>query len=367
MRYPVTKKTRIKNVLVRINEGILSCEIEIENVNDLRAQFAFYIFRNDERVHVHWYSDSPFFELDTNRSPGYYRVEGFVKFDDNHLENRKSSYVFADPIKVSSAEALVDGNSRAYLIRGKYWDYPCIYYPKVSDSLFVMMPSAIDRSKISLPSFSRWTWAKDLPGSVLCLADPTLELDKALRLGWLIGDKTRCATKDIAEFIMDLAQKKGIPREKIVIYGSSAGGFSALALAAYIEGSVAVAINAQTDALSYNVAEQVDLVRKACFEDMSSDAVRENFPDRVDMVSRWAAVKQSRVILVQNILDDHHYDVHFQPFWKSLGGGDPAEGLFECGRHVAWVYRQEGGHIPETKEMAQKIISMLSDANYNGC
>lgn len=357
----MTKITNIKKISIELNGNILICETILNAPDEKSPQFAFYVFRNEKRIHTAWYTKSSAFEFDTNGTPGYYRVETFVKYGDGTVEITKSAPIFANPVEISTDSLpAVSIQEVTYLLKGKTWDFPALYYPNESKALFVMMPSAINRQKMILPVFSRWTWALKgiFPGSVLCIADPTLDLDDQLQLGWLLGNKEHCATAELAEFVVKFAQLQGIPNDKIIIYGSSAGGFAALALAAHIEGSVAVAINSQTDALSYESSRQVALVRKSCFDDLPEDVIRHDYSDRVDMTSRWKNVNSSKVFLVQNELDVHHYDVHFKPFWKALGGSLEQE--FSCSNeHRAWIYRQEGGHVPETIEMAQKIISML--------
>lgn len=326
------------------------------------AEFAFYIYRNEEKIHTIWYSTAGSFTFDTGGNPGYYRVLAFLKVDGEFAENIKSAPIFANPVAVTAETlSLADGNCVAYMLNGNSWSFPALYYPgSKSKSLFVMLPSAADRKKMTLPVFSRWTWATKgvFPGNVLCIADPTLDLSPDLGLGWMLGKKESCATTELAGFIIDLAQREGIPHHKIVIYGSSAGGFAALALAACIEGATAVAINTQTHALSYEISRQVALVRQHCFDNLTAEEILHDYPERVNMEARWKNVKESKVFLVQNLTDVHHYDVHFSPFWKSLGG-DPVLGISHAGRHTAWLYEQEGGHIPETMEMAREIISML--------
>lgn len=337
----------------------LSCKIYTYNDAPDR-EFAFYVYRDDKRVHVQWYSSSSVVEYDTNNISGYYRVNAFAKDSDGSLENKKSFPILGNPTVI--AEDTIDeliAKEGAYHLQGNFWKFPALYYPSTKKTLFVLMPSAIDRDKYTLPAFSRWRWAKHFPGDVLCVADPTLHLHENLRLGWCIGNSDYCATSDLAQFVLKLAQKRGIPRDKIVFYGSSAGGFAALALSARIEGSIAVAINAQTDALSYEASDQVSLVRQMCFNDMPEGQIRDLFADRVNMVPRWSKVQSSRVFLVQNVLDKHHYNIHFKPFWNFLGGGHH-HGVSTSGRHTAWTYENDAGHVAETLEMAQEIIQRLN-------
>lgn len=326
------------------------------------TEFAFYVYRNEEKIHTAWYSELESFTFDTGGAPGYYRVLAFLRINGEFIEDIKSSPIFANPVEVSvDSFPLADENSVAYRLNGKTWAFPALYYPNSDNKvLFVMLPSAVDRSKMTLPVFSRWTWALKgvFPGNVLCIADPTLNLSANLGLGWMLGTKESCATSELAEFIVNLAMRKGIPNDRIVIYGSSAGGFAALALAACIDGATAIAINTQTYALSYEISRQVSLVRQYCFDNLSDEEILRDYLKRVDMEARWQTVSNSRIILVQNLTDLHHYEVHFKPFWKSLGG-DPVLGVSRAGRHTAWLYQQEGGHIPETMGMAKEIVSML--------
>ncbi|WP_156925256.1 hypothetical protein [Nitratidesulfovibrio termitidis] len=305
------------------------------------------------------YSESSTYEFNTDMIPGYYRVVGFVKFD-GVVVQAKSPLLFAHPVEITSGCLPEKGCGISCMLRAKYWSFPALYFPGQSSALFVMLPGALDRKAITLPYFNRWMWAHRglFPGSVLCVADPTLERNSALRLGWFLGSETHDATEELACLIANFAECKGVARDEIVFWGSSAGGFAALALAASVDGSLAVAINAQTDCLAYLASQQVALVRQACFGDMSADRIRHGFARRVDMTSRWSDVCNSRVFLVQNDLDAHHYKAHFIPFWASLGG-EPVYGLSRFGRHTSWIYSDKGGHGPETFEMAQKIIETL--------
>lgn len=354
--------SKLQKVNISSQEGILHCTISLDQESDTQPQFAYYIFRNYERIHTEWYTTSNSFAFDTKGRPGCYHVQGFARFSDDRIEQNNSSTLFLNPLEVTPETfPNADESSVAFSLKGKNWLFPALFYPSAEKSLYVLMPSAVNRKKSVIPSFNRWTWAKDgvFPGNVLCVSDPTLELHSDLEIGWCLGNKDHCATTELAEFVTCLAESKGIPAGRITIYGSSAGGFAALALAAQIEGSVAVAINPQVDALSYSAADQVDLVAETCFG-ATRDFIRQHFTDRVDMNARWKSVSSSKAFFVQNIEDGHHYKVHFKPMWTDLGGDPEHEGVSYAGRHTAWLYRQEGGHVPETKEMANKIVEILN-------
>lgn len=351
---------KIDKVEVTSENGILTCHTKISQ-ECTSAEYAFYIYKNQERIHVEWYTNSPTFTFDTKGTPGCYWVSGYVKFDEENKGKVDSRKLFINHLEVSPEEfGAADEETISFALKGKNWTFPALYYPSDKKSLFVLMPSAVNRGKAELPAFNRWTWASDgfFPGHALCISDPTLELHDQLNIGWCLGDKDNCATAELSEFIIELAKSKGIPTEKIVIYGSSAGGFSALALASHIDGSTAIAINPQIDATAYEATGQVELMSQTCFG-MSKEALRSSHPDRVDMKVRWESVKNSRAVIVQNTTDEHHYNDHFKAFWVSLGGYPDIFGIVRQGNHIAWVYSQEGGHVAETKEMALQLFKEL--------
>lgn len=356
--------SKIQSVSVEILDDLMICKIKSDVVESDKSQFAFYIMRNDIAVVKTSYSRSDTFEFDTKGVPGYYKVVGFLRCPDGLREAAKSPPIHFKPYELNTQNfADFNGDLTAYTLKGQVWDFPALYYPHAEPTLFVMMPSAIDRKKIVPPAFHRWTWANQgiFPGHMLCIADPTLELHSKLRLGWFLGNKSNNAIEDLAKLVERFAAEKDIPNHKIVVYGSSAGGFAALALASYIKGSVAVAINAQTDILNYQIRREVALIRETCFDGMSEQEIRSEFADRVDMSSRWKDVDSSKVLFVQNELDTHHYVKHFKPFWSILGGSS-YEGISTAGKHSAWVYKDERGHVPETLEMAKRIVEMLGSA-----
>lgn len=358
---------KIRSVKADIDGTKLVCQAELQDGLEGKVDLAFYVFRSEERVHIKWYSKDTWLEFDTADKPGYYRVAVFAKRDDGTVEIVKSVPLFMNPLRVSAEEfPQADPSLRAYLLEGPHWNVPVMYYPAAADAaaankkLFVMMPSAVERWRVRLPVFSRWTWASKgtFPGHVMCIADPTLALREGFGLAWCLGISSYPAIEEMATFVAEFARAKGIANEDVVFWGSSAGGFAALAMASRIAGSTAVAINAQTDALSYHVPEQVDLVREICFGGATEEQIRGRFGNLVDMTARWKGLTSARAILIQNELDVHHYEAHFKPFWQAMGGS-LQQGVSHAGLHLAWIYTDQNGHAPETPEMAQKIIGML--------
>lgn len=349
----------IKNVSIVNDSGVLRSTISHE-LGGKELQFAFYVFKNGKRISVSWYSDSNFIVFDTKGSPGYYQVYGFVKDVEGVTFSKSSTPIFCYPRlikeKINSRLDLAD----AMVFSSGGWDVPFLYYPSEEKFLFVLMPSAVDRSDQVMPVFNRFTWAGKgvFKGCVLCVADPTLELDERLSLGWCLGSRQSDLSEILAKLVKQVATVLDIPTRNIVFWGSSAGGFSALALSARVGGSTAVAINAQTDALAYADKNQVALIKEVVFDNCSEDQIRKEAGHRINMTELRKRNKKARFVMVQNRLDTHHYSEHFLPFWQGLGGG-VKDGWSRSGKNMAFLYEDKRGHVPETEDMVTDIINKL--------
>jgi len=329
-------------------------------------EFSFYIHRNGKVIHKTPYGRSNFIEFDLMDQSGYYMISGFIR----DSESGNSVYKNSTPILINPE--LFDKStlpelgflSKAMIFRIDGWDIPLLYWPSPKKRLFILTPSAIDRSKDSLPSFSRMTRAANqlFDGHVICIADPTLYLNEEMEIGWCLGLRSFDLSSAIANLAINAANSLGISLDNVIIWGSSAGGFAALAIAERVDGSTAVAINAQTDIFLYERESQVSLVRKYVFESLPEDVIRAEMDYRVNIMAlrKSKEKNKSRVILVQNILDHHHFSSHFSPLWAEIGGAYlEDDGWYSAGNNLAYLYKDSRGHIAETEEMTCEIMERL--------
>jgi hypothetical protein len=332
------------------------------------GQFAYWVFRNGERIHIQKYSPNSTFRVGINMEPGLYRVLVHFLDPNGNTIKKYSNPVFLYPVvhTPGNSSRKLQPEERALILHGQYLKYPAVYYAgKEQQPLFVMLSAATRRSEQLLPVFNRWTWAemKKFPGHVLCVADPTLELHDEISLGWYLGTEKHDATEELSRFIQCIAEALGISQGRIVLWGSSGGGFAALALASRIEKAIAVAINPQTDIFAYEFARQIDTVRRCCFNNQTAQHIQEHFGPRVNMAQAWRSNKSSRAILIQNKLDTHHYACHFKPYWEALGG--TAEGGASAdGRHYAWIYSDSRGHASESEQMVPEILRLIDQDSF---
>lgn len=347
-----------------IDQVVLTCEnnelvVSVVSSGSSTAQFAFYVFRNEVRIHAEWYKSTPSMRFDTKEVPGFYRVLVFLLTPEGKKFTKYSNPVFINPVIFTlSAPKVPMLGECALEMKGAHWKFPALYFSGGQKRLFVMLTAAVDRTKHTLPVFNRWTWVEKFSGHVLCVADPTLELDDRMKLGWYLGTEKHDATAELSGLILAFAKELDIADEKIVFWGSSAGGFGALALANSLQGSTAIAINAQTNAFAYHVDDDVKLAKDKCFGGKTEAHIYSKCDARINMGQAWGKNSKSRAILVQNKLDTHHYNCHYQPFWSELGG-KPEGGLSSDGRHFAWIYEDKRGHVPESEQMVPEILRLI--------
>jgi hypothetical protein len=353
-------------VLKQEPEGVLEATVVLRDPN--AGEVAFYLYRNEKRIRDQWYSSNRTFRVSTDGQPGLYRVLVFLRLPTGLLITRYSNPVFLNPVvyRLGQTFQKPPSEERAFLLEGRRWKFPALYYPgQPEQPLFVMLSNRVDRDKHTLPAFSRWSWAEQhkFPGHVLCVADPTLDLHEELGLGWYLGTTDQDAGDELATLIRCFAEGLGIPNGKIIFWGSSGGGFGALALAARIENTTAVAINAQTDLFAYEIPEAIESIRKHCFGGKSIAHIQAQYGARINMAQAWQKNRSSRAILIQNTLDAHHYVCHFKPFWEALGG-QAEGGAAADGRLFAWLYRDSHGHVPESIEMIPDILRLLDHGSF---
>lgn len=117
------------------------------------------------------------------------------------------------------------------------------------NSMIVLMPSALpaNRTDRLRPHYARWSWHESWPESeVISIADPAMQQSPALNGAWFIHPRIDIPAA-IAALVSRRASDAGIEPERVLFYGSSLGGFGAIACAAHLPGVKAVAEVPQID------------------------------------------------------------------------------------------------------------------------
>jgi len=253
-----------------------------------------------------------------------------------------------------STQPLQEGRFSVKLDDGQF---ECLFHQGSAQRLFVLLSGARDPATQPLLKFDRWTWHAMFPGSVLYISDPTLLLaPQDLHIGWYVGTAENDWTRAMARLVRSVAERLHVPSHRIVCYGSSAGGFGAMTLAAALGDATAVAVNPQTDVSKYS-ARFVQQFLDVAFNGRTLETLDAAERTRLSAIEALAGAPMANCLIVQNIQDAVHYRQHYTPLCKHfnvpLRGGPSRSGRIE-----SLMFDSDTGHGPEPKELAPQLIRM---------
>lgn len=182
-----------------------------------------------------------------------------------------------------------------------------------SNTLIVRFNGAIDRSKVSLPYFGGLSSLLGRKESLLVFSDPAFDTNTELNLGWYLGELPDGSLifDWINQIIDGYVDKWGI--EKVVLFGSSGGGFASLQVGLRRDGARIVPMNPQTVLSNY-------------FEPFYLRGRDSAFPNGEVAELKYPAAFDTRLLLsdkskhsivhyVDNSAGDkHHHRHHYLPF-----------------------------------------------------
>lgn len=217
------------------------------------------------------------------------------------------------------------------------------------DRLVVATNGAVSRKDDVDPRgvFQRRTWVEDFHGSALVMSDPTIRPDNSLSIAWGQGAPQGFALPAMAQAAQFVAARLGIPAKRRLYYGSSAGGFQALQLAARDDRSRALVNNPQVDWTKY-MARNVRSICRYSYGTEDVAEVRAQYPDRTHAVKAFAAtgyVPPVRYLL--NAASDN--DVNLQAGALLKGMEDIAAFSSSPRIEIATYYDEKLGHMPIPK------------------
>ncbi|MHC8944719.1 hypothetical protein ACYX78_08665 [Advenella incenata] len=222
----------------------------------------------------------------------------------------------------------------------------CIQNPSNS-SLTTFFPGSTRRDK-PLPIFQRNTYSSSLECDVICTADPTLNFSSDITMAWFAGDRSMHYADLIGQILNEYISSKQY--KTVLFYGTSAGGIPVLHAANRIthENVVACIGNAQLNIFNY-YPNHFKKLRDVAFVKMDPKLFQEKYPQRINVVGMSFSFS---LVCLQNTVDIHHYDNHFQPFKKEYSSNN-ANSLFIEYEH------QQSGHQPLPRENEIAIIQAL--------
>lgn len=185
-----------------------------------------------------------------------------------------------------------------------------------ADRLLVLFNGAVDRARSSSGIvFQRGSWRDDLPAHCLWVADPTLAQSPQLSIGWGQLNATDFLPFIVKHLVGVTAHVLGnLSSQHRLYFGSSAGGFQALACASLDQGGTALVNNPQTNWLLYPVKRAVDLVVSRVLGRSTTEQVLDGLAWRSDLRCFFELMGHApRVEYFVNFGSRFDLDDHYRP------------------------------------------------------
>jgi hypothetical protein len=190
----------------------------------------------------------------------------------------------------------------------------------------------------------------------LYISDPCHHLEgEKPQTSWYLGTEKTQAQKGLADIVRHIAQSQGLSTRQIIPYGSSAGGFAAIMLAASLGDATAVAINCQTTLWHFQSRGVFLLFLKTCFPSLNAKDILANGDARFDALLAVERHPKVRCLYVQNTEDTAHWQPFFLPMCERFGL-DPNAAHSKSMQIETLVYNHQSGHGGEPIEMVPKIL-----------
>lgn len=356
---------KIKELVVEFSEGVISTAVIPAGQNHDLYSYAFYLYRGKERVSVNWYSDLNSTSFSISKV-GVYRVVGFLKTGDDVTWKSSCEFFYTGGLFLEHKKIKIDSLVESDKAPSGWYS---IEYPNSgsfqvllngfdsflgSKSFLVVFNGAVKRGKFaSPPFFSGVNLGSITKLPVISIADPTLEINEIISLGWYAGNyKIKDLQKKIADLVDMLAEK--INAEPIFV-GGSGGGFAALVALKQSKFGSAVVWNPQTDIKKYSRATY-DNYKKVAILDVENKSIESIFAGDVNQGG-----SEKTVIYLQNSKDSFHVERHARRFFnghliKADLLGVQEEGFFV---YVLGAWRG-GGHVSPPSDALISIIEILS-------
>ncbi len=177
---------------------------------------------------------------------------------------------------------------------------------------FVFFQGATDKSRVQ-PDFQRISWSEEIDGNLLIFADPTID-NSDLNIGWGQYNSGVNYFYWQAKFIQNMVEELATELNELVLFGSSAGGFNALMVAAYLK-KVKVIVNNPQIFWSQFYPNKVRLVLNSIYDGISIEEYEKIHINKSNPIHLFTTMNViPDIYYLQNKKDDFHYNFHFLPF-----------------------------------------------------
>lgn len=193
-------------------------------------------------------------------------------------------------------------------------DIPFKFYidNKNSENLTIFLPGATNRDKGAC-DFQRHSWSDEFSETVVSIADPTINDDNDLSIGWFQYLKDNSGLDGLEILVKFLIKELNISLDEVRIIGSSAGGFAAMKMAERFSDISVLAINPQLYLHRYS-PNYYKAMLDYSYEGIDEKDVLKKFKERTFAL----CPKSNTCIILQNIHDTKHLNKHLKPYISTL-------------------------------------------------
>ena len=174
---------------------------------------------------------------------------------------------------------------------------------------------AVDQKKTIMPHFTGTTLSKFLKCNVISISDPSLRINKDLTSCWYIGSKNfdlSCVLPIVLEKIKEKFQSK-----KMILFGSSGGGFAALYYSRII-GCECIVNSPCTTLTTHPNSKLVKNSICKMFDLKSTDQLNKFLQQKkTDLNLDYEIKNRLKIFINEN--DKRVLNFFLYPFWKQFG------------------------------------------------
>lgn len=249
---------------------------------------------------------------------------------------------------------LPNGGEASFIHTVDYGDLVLpVYVHGSGRNIVAVFHGAVDRTKMRLPIFSMFRTLKEIEDSTLLLfSDPTLDLHAGMRLSWYLGTDRVNIHQEMARLI-ELHSKR-VNSDRVVLAGTSGGGFAALQTSSYLPDSRVVIGSPQTNLDKY----LPDVIERAYKVATGTTAPGEEWELRTSAVASFKSIDFARnVYYIQNKGDEYHILRHYKPFVEAFKKSGNAERL-----RVITTNQGAGHRTPKPEVFREYIEKSIADA-----
>lgn len=228
---------------------------------------------------------------------------------------------------------------------------------KNSKGLLVLGSGAYDSATMKPPVFQRHSWMEHFDDdSLIYFNDPTLYLGK-INIGWGQGSINRFYLKDIADILTKILSKMDIEHNKVLFYGSSAGGFMSLVLAGLLKGSIALVNNPQVIVTNF-FASHVNSLFQASYPELTVEDITTKYKHRLNILEFYKDIKYyPEIYYLQNLACVHDIENQLEPFIKGLKSIQKDTLINNL--HLELYHNEQQGHNPLGLEETIRYIRLV--------